>query len=370
MSRTLVQLLHVDPGFDPSHVLTFQISLPGVRYPKPESSINFVRELRRNLSQLPGVQSAGVVSHLPFDDDLPNWYSYFWRDDAPKQDQNNAMADHRSILPEFFDSLGVTFVAGRNFDVSDEVADRKVVIIDDSLAKQTWPNGDAVGKKLNLENGQFVRDVAEVVGVVKHVQYHSLADQVRPQIYLRYPMAVRSNMSFTVRTQADPRLLVQPIREAVAKLDKDLPVSNIRPLEDYVVKARMATRFVATLAGVLAGIALVLACIGIYGVTSTSVARRNSEIGIRMALGARRMDILQLVLRQNMLPVVWGSVAGLLLSLALTPLLSSLLFGVRPGDLTTLASVLVFLCAVGELACLLPAYRATRANPMTALRCE
>jgi putative ABC transport system permease protein len=176
MIRTFQGLLRVDPGFDPSHVLTFQVSLPSVRYPKPELGVSFVRELQKRLSALPGVQSAGAVSHLPFDDDFGNWYSYYWPEGAPKQEQNTRMADHRSVLAGFFPSLGVTFVTGRNFDTSDEVANRKVVIVDDTLAGQLWPNGDAIGKRLNIENGHFVRDVAEIVGVVKHVQYHSLAN--------------------------------------------------------------------------------------------------------------------------------------------------------------------------------------------------
>jgi predicted permease len=370
MMRTFAEMLRVNPGFDPTHVLTFQVSLPQVRYPKGEQAVSFARELQRRLASLPGVQAAGVTSHLPFDDDLPNWYSYYWPDGVPRQEQNILMADHRSVLPGFFPSLGVTFVAGRNFDASDEVSNRKVVIIDDALARQAWPNQDPIGKKLNLENGLFVRDVAEVVGVVKHLQYHSLTDQVRPQLFLPYSFAARRNISFSLRTTGDPQTYVDQVGQEVFKLDKDLPVYHVRLLENYVLKARTETRFVTTLSGVLAGIGLLLAGIGIYGVTANSVLRRTNDIAIRMALGAQRREVLGLVLRQGMLPVIWGEVIGLALSLVLAPLLSSLLFGVRPADPGTIVATSIFISVSGLLACALPAWRATRANPMTVLRYE
>lgn len=369
--RTFISILRVDPGFNAQNVITFQISLPGSRYPKPELAINFIRELQRKLASLPDVQSAGVVSHLPFDDNLPNWYAYFWRDGAPKEEQNTVMADHRSVLPGFFDSIGARFVAGRNFDTSDEVANRKVVIVDDSLARQLWPKGNELGQKLVVENGNFVQDVAEVVGVVKHVQYHSLTNQVRPQLYLPYAMAVRANMSFTVRTKSSSsRELIPMIRSEIASLDKDLPVANIRLLEDYVSDARLRTRFVTTLCGVLAAIALLLCCVGIFGMTANAVTKRTREFGIRMALGAQRQDIAVMVLRKSMAPVVSGGVIGLLSSLGLMPLLSSLLYGVKPLDPAVLIPVLLVLFVIALFAAFLPTQRVIRSNPISALRHE
>lgn len=368
--RTFIDFLRVNPGFDPRNALTFHISLPDVRYPTPQSAAQFLHELQRRLSTLPGVQSVGVVSHLPFDDSLPNWYDYYWREGAPVQEQNTLMADHRSVFPGFFDSLGITFVAGRNFDSSDEVAKRKVVIIDDSMAKQLWPDGNAVGKELNVQNGNFVRDVAEIVGVVKHVQYHSLTDQVRPQLYLPYAMAARENMSFIVRAKSSPQSLTPLIRREVASLDKNLPVANVRRMDDYVADARMQTRFITVLCGSLGGIALLLSCIGIYGVTSSTVTKRTKEIGIRMAVGAQRHNIVAMILRNSMAPVLWGGLLGLALSLGLTPLLSSLLFGIRPIDPAVLIFILMFLYLVGLLASCLPTQRVLRGNPLAALRYE
>jgi putative ABC transport system permease protein len=368
--HTFIDVLRVEPGFNPNDVLTFQISLPAVRYPTPQLATQFIREAQRRISTLPGVRSVGVVSHLPFDDSLPNWYDYYWREGAPQQEKNTLMADHRSVLPGFFDTLGITFVAGRNFDTSDEGANRKVVIVDDSLAKQLWPDGDAIGKKLNVVNGDFSRDVAEVIGVVKHVQYHSLTNQVRPQLYLPYAVAVRANMFFTVRAEGSPQALTPSIRQEMSKLDKDLPIANVRLMDDYVSDARMQSRFVAILCGSLGAIALLLSCIGIYGVTASVVTRRTKEIGIRMALGAQRRAIMMMVLCGSMPAVIFGGLVGSALSLGVTPLLSNLLFGVHSIDPAVLVSVLMFLCFVGLLASSWPTQRVIRGNPITALRCD
>jgi putative ABC transport system permease protein len=205
---------------------------------------------------------------------------------------------------------------------------------------------------------------------VRHIQNHSLTNNIRGQIYLPYPLAVRSHMAFTVRTTGAPEMLVGAVRREVAKLDKDLPVAQVVPMEDYVRQARNQTRFTTVLSGILAGIALLLACFGIYGVAVCSALQRTSEFGIRMALGGRASDILRLVLHQSMLPVIVGSLTGLILSLGLTPLLSKLLFGVRPLDPATFATVFLVLCGSGLLACYLPARRAMKVDPMVALRYE
>ena len=374
MVQTLTALLRSDPGFASKNVLTFRLSLASVKYQTREDAVNFFRVLQNNLYTVPGVESAGLTSHLPFDDSLPNWYSYYWPEGAPKQDQNTVMADYRSILPGHLQSLGAVFLAGRDFDEHDAVEDRAVVIVDDTVAQGAWPDGDAVGRKLNIENGNFKRDAMresmEVIGVVRHVQYHSLTDRVRGQIYLLYPHAVRQHMAFTVKSGVDPQILGPAIRQEVAKLDKDLPVYSVLPMDAYVAKARRATRFTATLAAAMAGIALLLACTGIYGVSSYSVLRRTKEMGVRAALGAQRSEIFGLVVREGMVPVVSGLLAGLLLSFAITPLISGLLFGVQATDPRTLAATCVFLGGVGFLACFLPARRAVRVDPLVALRYE
>src|SRR6266404_4293254 len=368
--QTLASLLRVDPGFNTQHVMTVRLSASGPKYQTPEANVHFFRELQKNLSATNGIESVGVISHLPFDDTLPNWYSYYWREGAPKTEQNTIMADHRSILPGYFQSLEAQFVAGRDFDAMDVEQNRPVVIVDENVAARAWPTGGAVGKQLNVENGNFVRDTVEVIGVVKHIQSHSLTDQVRGQIYLLYPRAVRAHMALTVRSNIDAQSLVGLIRGEVASLDKDMPVYGVLPMDDYVEKARRPARFTSTLAGLMAAIAVLLACTGIYGVASYSVLQRTGEIGVRMALGARPGEIFAMIMRQSMLPVLTGVFAGLVLSLLLTPLLSRLLFGVRAVDPITIVTAGVLLFSVGMVACYVPARRATRLDPIAALRYE
>jgi putative ABC transport system permease protein len=367
-------LLRVDAGFSSQNVMTFRVSAAGVNYQTPEASIRFFRQLQKNLSATNGIKSVGVISHLPFDDALPNWYSYYWPEGAPPNEQNTVMADYRSILPGYFDSVGAQLVAGRDFDPMDVEEDRPIAIVDDNLAARSWPTGSAIGKKVDIEDGNFRPDnqryLAEVIGVVKHIQSHSLTDPVRGQIYVLYPRAARAHMALTVRSNMDAQDLAPLIRAEVAKLDKDMPVYGMVPLDDYVEKARRPARFTSTLAGIMAAIAVLLACTGVYGVASHSVLQRTREIGVRMALGARRSEIFAMVLRRSMFPVTAGAVAGLVLSLVLTPVLSHLLFGVHPGDAATIAGTGALLFCVGMLACYIPARRATRLDPVAALRYE
>jgi predicted permease len=370
MIRTLSRMQHVDAGFAPDHILTFQTALPYVRYRKDQDRANFVQELERNLATLPGVQVAGETSHLPFDD-FPNWYSYYWPEGATQQ--NITMADYRAISPGYFPSLRVGLIYGRNFTELDSISNHRVAIVDDSLATETWRGSNPIGQRLNVEyftNGAFAHDWAEVVGVVKHIKYLSLMEHGRGQVYLPYAQSPRPWVAFTLRIAGRPEDPIGPIRQIVTKLDGDLPIAKVREMDDYVAEARSKTRFVTSLAGGLGFIALVLACIGIYAVTSYSVTQKRNEIGIRMALGAQPGDILRHVLRQGMGVVALGIVVGVGCSLLLTPLLSSLLFGVAPLDPLTFVTVSVSLFVVALLACYVPARRAAGVHPMAALRHE
>jgi predicted permease len=363
--RTFLGVLRVDPGFRPENVLTFTTS-PG--------GYDFAHRLQQGLLTIPGVQFASAVSHLPLDDSYPNWYDSFYPEGAPLEQQSSNMADCRSILPGYFRTIGGTFLEGRDVNDFDDAAHQHVAIIDEELARQTWPGQDALGKKLNVSDSpkgpyQFERDWLVVVGVVKHVQYHSLTVMVRPQIYVPFRLAPRP-ISFVMRASVPLDTLTPEIREQVSKLNGRAPVARVMPLTGLVDQARAQSRFVALLTVALAGVALLLACIGVAGVTSYSIAQRTSEIGIRMTLGASPEEILHMILRQNIGPVIGGLVAGLALSLALTPLLANLLFGVRPGDPLTFASISLFLLLIAVLACYLPARRVTRIEPSIALRYE
>ena len=363
--RTFIGVLRVDPGFQPANVLSFTIL--GGDYP-------FLHHLQQNLSALPGVQSVSVVSHLPLDNSYANWYDYYWPEGTPPDQQSTAMADYRSIFPGYFKTIGATMIEGRDFTDTDDASHQHVIIVDDALAKSAWPGKDALGKRLHISDSpagwyKFQDDWAVVVGIVHHVQYHSLTVMVRPQIYVPYPLAPRP-VSFVLRGSAPLPSLVAPIRYEISKLDKTVAVTRFIPLSDLVAQARSQTRFVTFLSGALAALALFLSCIGIYGVTSYLTASRTSEIGVRMALGASPGDVRKLVLRGGMTPVIFGCAIGIVLSLPLTPLLSSLLFGVRPFDLPTLSVASFFLSSIGFFACYIPARRAMRVDAMVALRYE
>ena len=375
MIRTFTSLLRVDPGFHAENVLTFQLSFPWSRYGTVESVTNFLKDLRTNLAAMPGAESVGGVSHLPLDEGLGNWYSYYWAEGAPVQQQNTVMADHRSTLPGYFRAIGATLLTGREFEDADDAVHTHVAIVDDTVAEQTWPGQDAIGKKLSVEDSpagafQFIREPVVVVGVVKHIQAHSLTSKGRGQIYLPVSLAPRPAYSLVVRTTAPMQTFAAYVQQAVKKLDKEMPVSNLRPQMDYVEKARAQTRFVTVLAGALAALALFLACIGIYGVTSYSVAQRKREIAIRIAVGANLGDVGRMILRQSGPPVIVGVVTGLATALALTPLLSGRLYGVRPSDPLTYAAISLVLGAVGVFACYIPARSATKVDPMIVLRSE
>ncbi|HKW32146.1 MAG TPA: ABC transporter permease [Candidatus Acidoferrum sp.] len=375
MIRTLASVLRVDPGFRAENVLTFQLSFPWTRYRTVESITNFLKELRTNLAAMPGTESVSGISHLPLDEGKGNWYSYYWADGAPVEQQNTVMADHRSTLPGYFRSIGATLLAGREFEDTDDTAHTHVAILDDLVAEQLWPGQDAIGKKLSVEDSpkgpfQFERESVVVVGMVKHLQAHSLTTKGRGQIYLPVPLAPRPVYSIVVRTTEPMQTFAAFVQQGVKKLDKEMPLSNLQPQMDYVEKARAQTRFVTVLAGALGVLALFLACIGIYGVTSYSVSERKREIAIRIAVGADSTDVGKMVLRQSGTPVLVGVMAGLALAAALTPLLSGMLFGVRPGDPLTYLFIALVLAAVGVAACYVPAHRATKVDPIIALRSE
>ena len=370
--RTFVKLLGADPGFRPAGVLTFQAALPDARYRDDGARQRLFRQVQERVGALPGVEAVGAVSHLPLDD-YPNWYEYYWRDGAPAAEQNVLMADHRAILPGFFGSLGAELVAGRDITAADDAAHPNVIVVDESLARRTWPGQDPLGKRLNvtfIHDGSFDPTRAEVVGVVRPLRYRDLTSDVRGQVYVPYLQSAREQLTFTVRTRGDPGLLSGPIRREVARLDPDLALSRVRPLTEYVAEARKAARFTTAVAGALAGLALMLAGIGIYGVLAYAVAQRTREIGVRMALGGRPRDILGLVAGQAFVLVGAGLAAGLLGSLALTGLLSRLLYGVGPHDLPTILGAALVLAATGALAAYLPARRAMTVDPMVALRLE
>lgn len=365
LTKTFINVLRINPGFRAQDVYTLRIS--GAGYP-------LLRQLQQSLAASPGVQSVSAISHLPLDD-AGNWYDYYWKENTPAELQNTAMADLRSVLPGYFTTIGATLIRGRDFTPSDDPAHQHVAVIDDVLAKTLWPRQDAIGRKINVSdspNGpfDFQRDWIVVVGVVRHVQYHSLTSIVRPQIYLPFPLAPRPNMALVIRTTGALPDLVSVARKQVARLNRNAALSQVEPLSVLVKLALAETGFASLLATLLSFTAVLLASIGIYGMLSWSIARRTSEIGIRMAIGANRVQVTRVVLSDAFASVCIGLAAGVLLSLAAAPLLSRLLFGVKPGDPANYAVIFIVILAVSTVAAAVPVRRATRTDPLVALRYE
>jgi predicted permease len=365
LMRTFINILHTDPGFRPDNVFTFRVSVPGY------APLHLIQQ---KLAALPGVRSASAISHLPLDD-AGNWYDYYYREGASAAEQTSVMADHRSTLPGYFSTIGATFVEGRDFTDADDVQHQHVAIIDDVLARELWPDESPIGHRINLSDSpqgfyQFQREWAVIVGVVHHVQYHSLTAIVRPQIYVPYPLAPRPSMSFVLHTSGTDPGLAAEVRNAVAAVNKDIPITHVEPMQLLVDHAHAESRFASLLATLLSVIALVLATSGIYGVLSYSVAQRTTEIGIRMAIGAPRAQVLRMILADGFAWILPGLLAGVILCLAVTPLLAHLLYGVQPTDPANYVAMLIGVLAVSALAAFLPARRAMKIDPLTALRYE
>jgi len=372
MIRTLVHLLHVDPGFRPDHVLTFEIELPFARYLRDVDRTNFVTRWEQKLAALPGVESAGSVSHLPLDD-YPNWYSPYTPQGVREAESHNLLADHRAVTPGYLRSIGARLVSGREFDPLDQASARNVVIIDDLLARTSWPGENPVGKKIKIEqyrDGEFNEDWAEIVGVARHIRHHNLASELRGQVYIPYPQSPRTHMSYVIRTSGDPLALGASIRRELKQIDPELALSKLRPMQDYVSQAAAPASFMATLAGIFAGLALVLAAIGIYGLLSYSVSQRTHEFGVRMALGASGGDVLRLVMREGFQLTGIGMTLGITGSLALSQYLRSLLAGVTGADPFTYFAAISIVPLTALIACWKPARAAASQSPMEAIGSE
>lgn len=370
MIRTLVSLQRSNPGFDARGVLTFEIAPAGAGYQTDVRRASLVNEFESRLAALPGVEAVGGISHLPLDD-YPNWYSPFAPEGVTSAESRNLLADYRAVTPGYFRAMGATLVAGRHFSAMDTASSQAVAIVDELLARTVWPHQSAIGKRITAEhflNGNFDPRVVVIAGVVRHIRHHSLTRAVRGQIYLPYAQNAREHLSFAVRSSGDPLALAGPVRRELAALDKDLAISKVRPMSEYVATASAPARFTALLASMFGGLALVLASVGLYGVISYSVATRIQELGIRMAVGARPADILALVIREGLAFTGAGLLLGVAGAIPLARRLDALLYGVTPFDPIAWGVVLSVMPAVAFIACLQPARRAAAGSPLDAMR--
>jgi putative ABC transport system permease protein len=361
------RLQRVETGFRPEGVLTFRISLPETRYPEPGQTARAVEQIAERVRALPGVVSVGAVSTLPFS--RTNSSGSFTREGQDQTaDATMPHADLRVVSPGYFEALGIPLRQGRLLAATDRSGVPGVALVDEKLAKQYWPNQDPLGKRVRRLGAQA--PWFTVVGLVGHVQHAQLDAEAKGALYFSSLQNRAPGMTFVARTSNDPRGLAGALPAAVAAVDQDLPVFEIRTMEQRVLESLTPRRFAMYLLGIFAAVALALSAVGIYGVMAQSVTQRTHEIGIRMALGAEPRDVLRLVVGQGMALAAIGLVTGVAAALGLTRWMSRLLFGVRPTDPLTFLAVAAVLAAVALAACYLPARRATRVNPVEALRHE
>jgi len=361
--RSFVWLLRVDPGFDAANVLTMNISLPTVKYAKAEQQISFFDEAVRRVSALPGVQSAAVSAALPLSFKRISPVLAQGQPDAPLAQR--PFIDIEAISPEWFRTLRVSLMTGREFTAADNQQAPKVVVVNETLAREFWPNDNPVGKHVTVGRSTVP---AEVVGVAADIKNKGLEQNTQPQLYLPFPQLAWGDMNLLVRTAVPPRSVVASVRAQIAAVDPDQPVTNVQTVEELMDSSRSQPRFTMLLLGVFAATALTLAVAGIYGVLAYSVAQRQQEFGIRLALGAEKGDILELVVRQGVILASVGIVIGLVVSVFLTRLLGSMLYRVGVHDVLTFLVAPALFLGIALLASYLPARRATRVNPIETLR--
>jgi predicted permease len=365
MIRSFAALQQVQPGFVPANVLTFRLTLPLTKYPQGPQRIAFFRQVEERLAAIPGVNDVGAVSQLPLTGTVPLWpYAY----DDKTLSNFNLSADGRIATSDYFETTGTRLVAGRFFTPQDNFQNQSVVIVDEMLAERAWPNGDAIDKPFYLENNGS--PPAVVVGVVEHARSYDLTEDVREQIFVPYDQRPTTAMSWAVRASLDPARLADAVRQEVWALDPDLPVDNVRPMTEYVSDAMAQTGFILLLMSAFGGLALVLACVGIYGVVSYAVSQRAREFGIRIALGASPGGIISAVTLRGARLVLISIGIGMVASLGLTRSLSSLLYDVSATDPATYIGVSCILFTVALVACYLPARRTAGADPVSALRAD
>jgi len=373
--RSLSVLRHVNPGFDPSRLLTLEVAIPSTKFSEPMQQVRYFDRVLDQVRGLPGVQSAGLIDSLPLSGGSHQPVSVEGRPVVPMADQPEV--DVRLISPGYISAMHIALLSGRDIDPSDVQGRPGAVLISQSFAKLFWPNENPIGKHLTL---YFFRDLPRVVvGVVADVKLDAL-NETRPTPALYTPLAQvapttggtwRSfGMNLAVRTNADPLNVVSMVTNSIREVDAEVPLLNLQTMEDSVSASLSPQRFTMLLLVAFAGTALLLAAAGIYGVMAYMVTRRTREIGVRMALGAAAGDVLRLVIGQGMWTTAIGVAIGIGGAIALTRTMQSLLFGVSTTDPMTLAGVVLLLAAVSVFACWIPARRATKVDPLVALRYE
>jgi putative ABC transport system permease protein len=367
--QTLWHLQHIDPGFNSHDVFTFRVSLPSIRYSSPQQAVFYDRLVER-VRALPGVRSASAVFPLPLTENVVDVsFSIEGRSFPTGQEP---VTQYRWAVPGYFGTMGIPLMKGRDFEPADNQDGRPVIVVNDTLARRFFPDENPIGKHIQpgISTNGTNPVMREIVGVVGDVKHASLTRESDPEVYVPEGQQPFSAMAIVARVSTGPESIVPAVRGEVAALDQELPVTFARPMEDYVAESISRPRFNAMLLSIFAGLALILTAIGLYGVLAYAVAQRGHEIGVRMALGARSFDVVRSVVGYGMGLTLIGIVLGSAGALALTRLMSSLLFGVSTTDAWTQVVVAVVLWCVALLASFIPARRAASVDPILALRCE
>lgn len=364
--NSFVRLMQVNRGFDATNVLTVNINLPRAKYSEDARTIDFVRQTLERVKSIPGVRSAGVTSTLPFDGGPATSFEIVGRS---AENSREPIADIRTVDADYFRTLAIPLRQGRNFSERDSAAAPRVMLVNEELARRYWPNENPVGQRITMKDwGDPL--AGEIIGVVGDIKADGLDGEMRPMIYWPYPQFPNTFNNLVIRTDGNPLDVTAAVKAEVWAVDAEQPLARIQTLENLIADSVAPRRFNMLLLAGFAALALILAAIGIYGVISYTVSQRKHEIGVRMALGAGAGDVLKLILRQGMSLALLGTGIGGVVAFSLTRLMTTLLFGVSAYDPLTFSSIAALLLIVALLACWVPARRATKVDPLTALRHE
>jgi putative ABC transport system permease protein len=354
----------VDPGFDPNNLLTVELELPRSKYTQEDSRVQFFTTLLDDVRAIPGVRSTTIINHLPIRSPRNTFPVHL-----PADPENSSTVYLRATVPGYFETMGIRLLAGRGIEAHDEDGATRVVVINQRTAQAYFPDGDAVGRQLVVE---FFGDatVLEVVGVVGDVRMSELNAAPRPAVYLSYKQSPYNTMQLAVRTDVEPTTIIRALRNAVWNLDSDIPLASLATMRSLIADSMAERRTIAVSVTLYAALPLLLAAVGLYAVLAYHVSQRGHELGVRMALGADPRELGRSVLGQGVGLVSVGLLVGLAGALGFTRMIRQMLFGVEPTDVATYVGVSLFVLLVALIACLVPAWRAVRTDPMVVLQAE
>ncbi|NIM50755.1 MAG: FtsX-like permease family protein, partial [Gemmatimonadales bacterium] len=365
--RSFARLRSVDPGFNTANLLTAEIRLPGTDYDEAPRRIQFYSSLLENIRAIPGVVSVAAINQLPIRDPGNNIYVYA-ADNPPTDRRGLNVAFQRTVFPGYFESMGIPLLAGRGIEHSDGPDAARVLVINETMADTLFPGQNPIGRQVVVDYGEEV--TLDVVGVVGDVRMSGLAWRPRLAMYGSYMQRPYYTMRLAIRTAGEPTSVARALRFAVRELDRNIPLAELATMDQLLARSTARRRVIAISLTLFASAALLLATIGLYGVLAYYVSQRTHEIGIRVALGARAAQVVQLVLTRGVGLVTVGIVLGVAAAFGVTRFIQRMLFGVEPTDPTTFAAVSLLLALIALIACLIPAWRALRVDPLTALQAE